>query len=144
VQTTWSFYREHILSDLFRILKISVDYDFFSLMYIIIFQKFITLRTINMGKTAKRTVWRSAFLLISALKIQCHIHSYRLLFRQFCPLGYKHLKNRWRCFCKALVVLTHPNSKNCEWCRYQNPFFNGMPVFHEKMPVFNSSDAPLK
>jgi len=29
------------------------------------------------GKIAKKTVWRSAFL----------IHSYRLLFRRFCPLG---------------------------------------------------------
>jgi len=31
---------------------------------------------------------RSAFFVNSALKIQCHVvHSYRVLFRRFCPLG---------------------------------------------------------
>jgi len=41
------------------------------------------------GKIVKKTVWRSAFLLNSGLKIQCHIvkNTLLLLFRRFCPLG---------------------------------------------------------
>jgi len=40
---------------------------------------------ILVGKIAQKTVWRSAFFVNSALMSK--IHSYKLLFRQFCPLG---------------------------------------------------------
>jgi len=45
------------------------------------------------GKNRQKTVWGwgSAFFVNLALKIQCHavkIHSYRLPFQRFCPLGY--------------------------------------------------------
>jgi len=40
---------------------------------------------IPVGKIAKRTVWRSVFMLIRRSKYR--IHSYRQLFRRFCPLG---------------------------------------------------------
>jgi len=43
---------------------------------------------IPVGKIAKRTVWRSVFMLIRRSKysaIFSKIHSYRQLFRRFCP-----------------------------------------------------------
>jgi len=45
---------------------------------------------IHSGQNRQKTVWRSAFFVNSALKIQCDIFKNTLLqtvFRRFCPLG---------------------------------------------------------
>jgi len=51
----------------------------------------VELTLIPVGKIAKRTVWRSALLLIrhsNCSAILSKIHSYKLLFWRFCPLGW--------------------------------------------------------